>query len=152
MPNYEIKSSTAVDRATIPVRLPTGHMGSTSDAHELFVGNADTLFGRAVTAPQAPKAGLDVRRLFGVASQGQQDTYTDVDSVVQDASGIKLSPKASGSPGTDVVTMGTCCPTSLPTAAPSRSRRWVRTSAGRSRRGSSRTSRSAGPMCVHSTR
>jgi hypothetical protein len=113
MPDYEIKHSTAVDRATIPTRLAAGHLGSTSDEYEAFIGSADTLFGLPVTSPQAPKSGLDVRRLFGVASQGQQDTYTDVDSVVQDASGIKLSPKPHLSPGTDVVTTGYIMPYEL---------------------------------------
>lgn len=110
---YEVRHSSADDRLLKPSPLPAGHLGSTSDEYELFVGSPDTAIGRAVTHPQAPKSGLDVRRLFGAASQGQQNTWTDVSAVAQDASGMVLSPKPSGSPGTDVITTGYVLPYEL---------------------------------------
>lgn len=113
MADFEIRHSSASDRLAKVAALPAGMFGTTSDELELFAGSLLSPIGVAVTSPQAPKSGLDVRRLFGVASQGQQDTYTDVSSVVQDASGIKLSPKAHGSPGTDIVTTGYVLPYEL---------------------------------------
>jgi len=111
--DYEIRHSAASDRLLKLASLPAGNLGSTSDEHELFVGSLDTPRGRAVTHPSVARAGADVRRLFGVASQGQYDTWTDVSSVAQDASGMVMSPKPAGSPGTDIVTTGYVLPYEL---------------------------------------
>jgi len=114
VPNpYEVRHSTAADRLLKPSALPAGHLGSTSDEYEMFIGSSDTPRGRAVAPPSVPRAGADVRRLFGCASQGQESTWSDVASVAQDASGMVLSPKPAASPGTDVVTTGYILPYEL---------------------------------------
>jgi hypothetical protein len=115
MADFEVRYSSAADRLLKTAALPAGNVGFTSDEYEAFVGSADTPRGRAVTSPQAPKSGLDVRRLFGFASQGQQSTYTDVSAVVQDASGMVMSPKPAllAGGGTDIVATGYVLPYEL---------------------------------------
>jgi len=114
VPNpYEVRHSTAADRLLKPSALPAGHLGSTSDEYEMFVGSSDTPRGRAVAPPSVPRAGADVRRLFGCASQGQESTWSDVASVAQDASGMVISPRPAGSLGVDVVTTGYILPYEL---------------------------------------
>src|SRR5688572_11334555 len=113
MADVELRHSTAADRQLKLTALPAGHLGSTSDEGEFFVGNAATPIGLAVTAPQSPMGGVDSRRLFGCASQGQQDTWEDVDGLDHDASGFTISPKPFGSAGTDIITTGYILPYEL---------------------------------------
>lgn len=103
---YEVKTGTAADRKLIPSALPEGHLGWSSDELEHFIGSSTSPFGRVATPPDPPRYGLDSRRLWVASSQGQQNTWTDVGSVAQDASGMVLSPKPHGSAGTDIVATG----------------------------------------------
>ena len=109
---YRINHSTSADRR-LGAALTAGHQGSTSDEYELFVGSPDTPIGRAVAAPQVPRDGVDARRLWQVGAQGQENTWTDVGSVAQDASGMVISPRPAGTPGTDIVTTGYVLPYEL---------------------------------------
>src|SRR5687768_11091136 len=112
---YIIRHATAAERLAETVALPAGHQGSTSDEHEQFIGSADTMRGRAVAPPSVARVAADSRRLFGAASQGQQDTWTDVSSVAQDGSGFAISPKpaAVAGGGTDIITTGYILPNEL---------------------------------------
>jgi hypothetical protein len=115
MADVELRHSTAADRQLKLTALPAGHLGSTSDEGEFFVGNAATPIGLAVTAPQSPMGGVDSRRLFNVGSQGQSDTWEDVDGADQDGSGMVISPRpaAVAGGGTDIITTGYILPYEL---------------------------------------
>lgn len=114
MADYEIRySDAAADRQLKLQALARGHLGSTGDESELFVGGSDTPIGRAVVPPVVPRGGHDVRRLFQVGSMGQQNTWTDVGAVAQDGSGITLSPKPHNAAGTDIVSTGYVMPYEL---------------------------------------
>lgn len=83
-----------------------GYLGTTSDGREGFAGNPATPLGYPFTYPQVPLHGLDVRRLWTVASQGQSDTWTNENGDVVDASGMVMTPRIATGVDTDPVARG----------------------------------------------
>ena len=113
MAEYQIRySDLAADRLNKLQSLTRG-MGIVGDEAELFLESPDTPLGRAVVPFVGPRTGADVRRLWQVGAQGQANTWTDVGAVARDASGMVLSPRPNGSPGTDVVSTGYILPYEL---------------------------------------
>ena len=113
MADVEFRFNSSADRVLKPAPLPVANIGVTTDEHELWFGASDAFAGRPAAPSVVGKTGTDVRRLFQVGAQGQASTWTDVGAVAQDASGMVMSPRPNGSPGTDVVSTGYILPYEL---------------------------------------
>lgn len=105
MSEYEIRVGTTDDRRLRPGALGPlreMHLGLDREQREVYVGTNRAVLGEALVPPLVGRTGHDVRRLWQVASQGQVNVW----NTTRDGSGLYLTPRAAGSPGTDVLTTG----------------------------------------------